>query len=249
MTSAVRIIPTSWRWETIVPPDVSGPLISTSLGSADECAAAFGQECVQDVSPRARDLLGRVTDRVHAVVDASLDVEAGQTLGLVGESGSGKSTLGRLVLRLIEPDSGTITLDGEDITNLGGRDLRDVRHKMQMVFQDPQSSLDPNWLVRDIIAEPLKAQGRMTSGERETEVRRLLDQVGLAESYMSRYAYEFSGGQRQRIAIARALALEPQLVVCDEPVSALDVSHPGPGVDPARKAPESPRPRLSVHCP
>lgn len=182
---------------------------------------------VQDLHktfPARRDLLGRVTDRVHAVAGASLAVDAGQTLGLVGESGSGKSTLGRLVLRLIEPDSGAIVLDGDDITDLKGKELRDVRHKMHMVFQDPQSSLDPNWLVGDIIAEPLKAQRRMRGDEREVAVRRLLDQVGLAESSMSRYAYEFSGGQRQRIAIARALALEPELVVCDEPVSALDVS-------------------------
>jgi len=179
---------------------------------------------VHKTFPAHRDLLGRVTARVHAVDGASIDVSPGQTLGLVGESGSGKSTVGRLAMRLIDPDSGTISLDGDDVTELKGKELRDLRHKMQMVFQDPQSSLDPNWLVADIIAEPLRAQRRMTSGEREATVRRLLDQVGLAESSISRYAYEFSGGQRQRIAIARALALEPQLVVCDEPVSALDVS-------------------------
>lgn len=174
--------------------------------------------------PAKRDLLGRVTARVHAVDGASLEVLPGQTLGLVGESGSGKSTLGRLAMRLIDPDRGTIHLDGDDITKLKGSGLRDLRHKMQMVFQDPQSSLDPNWVVSDIIAEPLRARGQMTSAERQTAVNRLLDQVGLAPSSISRYAYEFSGGQRQRIAIARALALEPQLVVCDEPVSALDVS-------------------------
>lgn len=180
---------------------------------------------VHKTFPARRDLLGRVTSRVHAVDGASLEVAPGQTLGLVGESGSGKSTLGRLALRLIEPDSGMIELDGEDITGLKGADLRRVRHKMQMVFQDPQSSLDPNWVVGDIIAEPLRAQRRqITRAEREAAVRQLLDQVGLAQASISRYAYEFSGGQRQRIAIARALAVEPRLVVCDEPVSALDVS-------------------------
>jgi len=179
---------------------------------------------VHKTFPARRDLLGRVTDRVHAVVGASLEVGAGQTVGLVGESGSGKSTLGRLVLRLIAPDSGTIVLDGQDITGLRGRAPSAVRPKMHMVFQDPQSSLDPHWVVGDIIAEPLRAQRSMTSGKRELAVRRLLDQVGLAGLSISRYAYEFSGGQRQRIAIARALALEPSLVVCDEPVSALDVS-------------------------
>ena len=173
--------------------------------------------------PAARDLLGRVTATVKAVVGASFHIGPGETLGLVGESGSGKSTIGRLVMRLIEADEGQILLDGTDITTADRVALRAVRRKMQMVFQDPQSSLDPNWLVGDIIAEPLKAHG-IDRGARSETVDRLLGEVGLERDHRARYAYEFSGGQRQRIAIARALALEPQLVVCDEPVSALDVS-------------------------
>ena len=181
---------------------------------------------VEDVSktfPASRDVLGRVTARLQAVVGASFTIAPGETLGLVGESGSGKSTLGRLVMRLIDADSGRIALDGDDITTVGGSELRAARRKMQMVFQDPQSSLDPNWLVGDIIAEPLKANG-VGRAERTETVDRLLAEVGLQAAHRSRYAYEFSGGQRQRVAIARALALQPELVVCDEPVSALDVS-------------------------
>ncbi len=181
---------------------------------------------VEDVSksfPASRDLLGRVTARLQAVVGASFEVAAGETLGLVGESGSDKSTLGRIVMRLIDADRGRIILDGADITDADRHELRAARRKMQIVFQDPQSSLDPNWIVGDIIAEPLRANGVVKSERHET-VARLLEEVGLEPAHRSRYAYEFSGGQRQRVAIARALALEPELVVCDEPVSALDVS-------------------------
>ena len=173
--------------------------------------------------PASRNLLGRVTARLQAVIGASLTIAPGETLGLVGESGSGKSTLGRLVVRLIDTDRGRIVLDGVDITSARRSELRESRRKMQMVFQDPQSSLDPNWLVGDIIAEPLKANG-VARSERLTVVERLLADVGLERAHRGRYAYEFSGGLRQRVAIARALALEPKLVVCDEPVSALDVS-------------------------
>ncbi|WP_419552945.1 ABC transporter ATP-binding protein [Candidatus Poriferisodalis sp.] len=181
---------------------------------------------VSDVSksfPASKDLLGRVTARLQAVVQASLSIAPGETLGLVGESGSGKSTLGRLVMRLLDVDAGRIVLEGSDITEARGSELRAARRKMQIVFQDPQSSLDPNWLVRDIIAEPLRAYG-VTRAEREAATERLLVDVGLEPTHGARYASEFSGGQRQRVAIARALALEPNLVVCDEPVSALDVS-------------------------
>ena len=171
----------------------------------------------------SKDPLGRVTARLQAVVEASLSIAPGETLGLVGESGSGKTTLGRLVMRLTDADAGRIVLDGVDITNARGPELRAARRKMQVVFQDPQSSLDPNWLVRDIIAEPLRAYGA-SRAERQTATERLLADVGLESAHGARYAAEFSGGQRQRVAIARALALEPNLVVCDEPVSALDVS-------------------------
>jgi len=167
---------------------------------------------------------GRIRSRLQAVVDVSLSVDEGTTLGLVGESGSGKSTLGRVVMRLIDPDSGSVRLAGEDITGLRGAALRKARRGMHMVFQDPRSSLDPNWIVGDLVGEPLRAQLGMSRSEREVVVRGLLHQVGLTDEHFNRYAYEFSGGQRQRIAIARALALEPTLVVCDEPVSALDVS-------------------------
>jgi len=169
-------------------------------------------------------ITGRVRSRLQAVVDVSLSIAEGQTLGLVGESGSGKSTLGRVVMRLIDADSGSVRLAGQDITELRGAALRKARRGMHMVFQDPRSSLDPNWIVGDLVGEPLRAQLGMRRAEREVVVRRLLHQVGLTDEHYSRYAYEFSGGQRQRIAIARALALEPKLVVCDEPVSALDVS-------------------------
>ena len=142
----------------------------------------------------------------------------------MGESGSGKSTLARLVLRLIDPTAGTIVVDGKDITSLRGPALRRHRDSMQMVFQDPYSSLDPKQSIADIVGEPLAIHTSMTRAEREQRVVELLAQVGLGSHVLSRQPHEFSGGQRQRIAIARALALEPQLLVCDEPVSALDVS-------------------------
>ena len=174
--------------------------------------------------PVARDALGRVTARVHALSDASIEVQPGRMLGLVGESGSGKSTLARAVMRLTDLDSGRIRLGGEDITALSGRALRRARRRMHMVFQDPRSSLDPNWLVSDLIAEPLRSQRRLSRPERAQRVAELLDQVGLLPEHAGRYPHEFSGGQRQRIAIARSLAANPDLVVCDEAVSALDVS-------------------------
>jgi ABC-type glutathione transport system ATPase component len=172
---------------------------------------------------------------VRAVDDVSLDVEAGETLGLVGESGSGKSTLGRLALRLIEPTSGSVRFDGQDLLSLGGGQLRRLRRHMQIIFQDPFSSLDPRMRVADLVAEPLLIHGARVSTEENASsngrrngidyaVEQLLKAVGLDSSAMRRYPHEFSGGQRQRIVIARALALRPKFIVCDEPVSALDVS-------------------------
>jgi peptide/nickel transport system ATP-binding protein len=192
---------------------------------------------------------GRKTGGVRAVDDVSLDIRAGETLGLVGESGSGKSTLGRLILRLIEPTSGTIKFEGRHLLAAGRGEMRRMRRDMQIIFQDPFASLDPRYRVEDIIAEPLIIHGAVTddreghdssraaraelaapaargksSDARRARVAELLRAVGLDESILRRFPHEFSGGQRQRIGIARALALRPKFIVCDEPVSALDVS-------------------------
>lgn len=165
---------------------------------------------------------GKARGEVRAVDDVSLDIHAGQTLGLVGESGSGKSTLGRLILRLIEPTSGTIRLEGRDLLSASRSEMRRLRRHLQIIFQDPFASLDPRFRVQDIVAEPLIIHGE--SANTHSRVAELLRAVGLDESAMRRYPHEFSGGQRQRVGIARALALRPKFIVCDEPVSALDVS-------------------------
>lgn len=161
---------------------------------------------------------------VRAVDDVSFDIEAGETLGLVGESGSGKSTLGRLVLRLIEPTSGSIKLNGRDLLTASRSEMRGLRRDMQIIFQDPFGSLDPRMRVEDVIAEPLIIHEKLNKECRRTRVSELLRAVGLDQSALPRYPHEFSGGQRQRIGIARALALKPKFIVADEPVSALDVS-------------------------
>jgi peptide/nickel transport system ATP-binding protein len=162
-------------------------------------------------------------DVLRAVDDVSLEIRSGETLGVVGESGSGKTTLARMIVRLLEPTSGSVVFDGRDITRLPERDLRPVRRDLQMVFQDPVSSLNPRRTVGDSIADPLRVQG---TGDREAlrTARELMERVGLDASRHDRYPHEFSGGQRQRMGIARALSLRPKLLVCDEPVSALDVS-------------------------
>jgi peptide/nickel transport system ATP-binding protein len=188
-------------------------------------------------------LSGRSRGDIRAVDDVSLDIHPGETLGLVGESGSGKSTLGRLILRLIEPTSGTIQFEGRDLLSASRRDMRRVRRDMQIIFQDPFASLDPRYRVEDVIAEPLIIHADASADSRprradlgapgdsrparldiRSRVTELLRAVGLDESARLRYPHEFSGGQRQRIGIARALALRPKFIVCDEPVSALDVS-------------------------
>ena len=161
---------------------------------------------------------------VRAVDDVSLEIHAGETLGLVGESGSGKSTLGRLILRLIEPTSGSVHFDGRDLLSASAREMRTLRRDMQVIFQDPFGSLDPRMRIADLIAEPLIIHSQGRQSEVKTRIAELLRIVGLDASAGTRYPHEFSGGQRQRIVIARALALRPKFIVCDEPVSALDVS-------------------------
>jgi ABC-type oligopeptide transport system ATPase subunit len=190
-----------------------------------------------------RDLSKTFSGKVRAVDDVSFDIHSGETLGLVGESGSGKSTLGRLILRLIEPTSGSVRFEGRDLLGAASADMRRLRSDMQIIFQDPFASLDPRFRVGDIIAEPLLIhRNSIASGDSrqrfnpldrleksgraqlDSRVSQLLRAVGLDQSARGRYPHEFSGGQRQRIGIARALALRPKFIVCDEPVSALDVS-------------------------
>jgi ABC-type oligopeptide transport system ATPase subunit len=164
-------------------------------------------------------------DEVRAVDDVSLDIHAGESLGLVGESGSGKSTLGRLILRLIEPTSGIVRFEGRDLLAARGGEMRRLRRDMQIIFQDPFASLDPRFRVEEIVAEPLVIHGNRKNRDGiRPRVVELLRAVGLDESILQRFPHEFSGGQRQRIGIARALALHPKFIVADEPVSALDVS-------------------------
>jgi oligopeptide/dipeptide ABC transporter ATP-binding protein len=169
-------------------------------------------------------ILQRQIATVRAVSGVNLDIHKGETLGLVGESGCGKTTLGRMLTRLLEPTSGTISFDGADITHLSGDDLKPFRRRVQIIFQDPYGSLDPRSQVGPSIAEGLKLHGMGDRDERQERVKEMLELVGLRGAHADRYPHEFSGGQRQRIGIARALILKPDLVVADEPVSALDVS-------------------------
>jgi len=169
-------------------------------------------------------LIERTVDYVRAVDGVSFEIREGQTLGLVGESGSGKSTTGYCVLQLLKPTAGTVRFMGKELTTMGRGDLREMRKEMQIVFQDPYSSLNPRMTVGNIVGEPMLVHGQGTRRAREARVRDLLETVGVNPDFTNRYPHEFSGGQRQRIGIARALALNPRLIVCDEPVSALDVS-------------------------
>jgi oligopeptide transport system ATP-binding protein len=174
--------------------------------------------------PITRGILQKQVGAVRAVDDVSFEVRRGETLGLVGESGCGKSTTGRAILQLHRPTSGSVNFDGVDLVKLKGEDLRKMRRKMQMIFQDPYASLDPRMTVGEIISEPLLVHGVVTESEANERVKELLELVRLNPAFSTRYPHEFSGGQRQRVGIARALALQPSFIVCDEPISALDVS-------------------------
>ncbi len=174
--------------------------------------------------PIKRGLFSRVTGAVRAVDGVSFDVSAGETLALVGESGCGKSTTGRAILRLIEPTSGSVQFDRQDVLSLSGAALRQLRRRMQIVFQDPFSSLNPRMSIGAIVREGLTIHHLAEGAAADQRVKQLLQEVGLRPEYASRYPHEFSGGQRQRVGIARALSVEPAFIVCDEPVSALDVS-------------------------
>ena len=174
--------------------------------------------------PVRKGVFSRVSGQVHAVDDVSFSIAEGETLGLVGESGCGKSTTGKTILRLIEPTAGTVLWRGQRIDRLRGRPMRALRRELQAVFQDPYSSLNPRMRAADIVAEPIRNFETQSAGQIRDRVASLFEQVGLRTDQMVKYPYEFSGGQRQRLGIARALAPGPKLIVCDEPVSALDVS-------------------------
>jgi oligopeptide/dipeptide ABC transporter ATP-binding protein len=197
---------------------------ASELPSAKACAPLLEVSGLRKYFPVRGGLLGGVVNQVRAVEDVSFSIRKGETLGLVGESGCGKTTVGRMVLRLLEPSAGSVRFAGKDLLKLGRRELRQLRRRMQIVFQDPYSSLNPRRTVGDAIGEPLFVHGLARGAAVERRVTELLERVGLPGSYRSRYPHEFSGGQRQRVCIARALALGPEFIVCDEAVSALDIS-------------------------
>jgi oligopeptide/dipeptide ABC transporter ATP-binding protein len=196
-----------------------------AMPSASDKAPVLEVENLKKHFPIQSGVLKRTTGHVYAVDGVSFSIGEGRTLGLVGESGCGKSTVGRTAMRLLEPTDGTIKLSGTDVTHLGKKELRPYRREMQIIFQDPFSSLNPRMSAGEIVKEPLYIHDiGANDKEREEMTKALFDRVGLRQAQMANYPHQFSGGQRQRIGIARALALNPKLIVCDEPVSALDVS-------------------------
>ena len=206
-------------------PAVSAPKPETPVAGAPPTRTLVATEHLTKYFPVAEGWLGRPTKLLRAVDGVSLRVRRAETLGLVGESGCGKSTLGRCILRLIEPTSGRVVFDGRDLLPLSPSELRPLRRRMQIIFQDPYSSLNPRMTVRQIVGEALDIHKLAASrSDAEAMVSDLLKKVGLRPEHMNRYPHEFSGGQRQRIGIARALAVQPDFIVCDEPISALDVS-------------------------
>jgi len=204
-------------------PAYDKPVDAPSLRAHPETILRVTDLC-KHFPQRKPGIISRADAPVKAVDGMTFDIGRGETVGLVGESGCGKSTAGRTLLRLLEPTSGTIEFAGKDVTNVSGRELRRLRREMQMIFQDPYGSLNPRHTVGKIIAAPYAIQGITPEGGVRKAVQELMERVGLNPEHYNRYPHEFSGGQRQRIGVARAIALHPQLIVCDEPVSALDVS-------------------------
>jgi peptide/nickel transport system ATP-binding protein len=210
--------------EGITVPKVTKPDVPTSKRKGAKGEFLLEVKHLQKYFPIRGGILSRVVANVHAVEDVSFNIRPGEVVGLVGESGSGKTTAGRAILRLIEPTSGEIIFDGVDVAKLSKTQMREYRKEMQIIFQDPFASLNPRMTVGDIIGEALQIHNLARGKAKEERVADLLTRVGLAPGHMRRYPHEFSGGQRQRIGIARALAVDPQFIVADEPVSALDVS-------------------------
>lgn len=202
-------------------PEVAQAPLTKAWTAADPLLSVRG---LKKWFPVSSGVVQRTVAHVRAVDGVDLDIKKGETLGLVGESGCGKSTLGRTVIRLLDPTAGSIQFKGEDIAHKRGGSLRKLRREMTMIFQDPYASLDPRQTVGDIVGEPLDIHGLAKGRARVARIRELLNVVGLNPGFIKRYPHEFSGGQRQRIGIARALAVEPSFIVCDEPISALDVS-------------------------
>ena len=198
--------------------------------------------------PIKRGIFSKTVGHVKAVDDVSFTIRKGETLGLVGESGCGKTTAGRAILRLIEPTGGSVKFEGEEVTTMAPHRLREMRRQMQIIFQDPYSSLNPRITVGGMLTEILKVHNlRKTDAERKDRVNELLETVGLSPLHARRYPHEFSGGQRQRIGIARALSVEPKFIVCDEPVSALDVSIQSQVLNLLMDLAATARPDLSFH--
>jgi len=203
---------------------MSDPSVATAVAPNREGDALVSVTDLEKHFPIMKGVFRRQVGAVRAVDGISFDIYRGETLGLVGESGSGKSTAGRTVLRLEKPTNGSILFEGRDLATLSNSELRKLRPRMQMVFQNPHSSLNPRMTVASIIGEPIVEHRSLTKQERRTRIGELLELVGLDPSHANRYPHEFSGGQRQRIGIARAIALDPDFIVCDEPIAALDVS-------------------------